>query len=392
MSLCDLCKNIPWETLPDVPPDLSSNVTGYKYIQPLLYWPAEARGHPHHQSMDALRESASSCSLCRIIWSSVENVEKQLQELKPQWEAEEIHQYNWPTYNLFLVKRREGGDGCWVMSFVNNDTPRAEKRSEENFEEAYIVAALGLAVRDGDPLEKLIPGRPVEGDASSPAAFDRSRKWLQACGSHPNCLPSQTFLPSRVIDVGEPGSPKVHLWEPVPEGTVAKYVSLSYCWGLSREFTTTRATMEERKSGITITDMPATYQDIVKLTRELGLRYLWVDALCICQDELEDWERESAKMLSIYNNSYLTVAATRSSDSSEGFLGPRADREFVELEYVRAGISGKVLAFNLPLREELVKLDYITLPNEPLSKRAWSLQERVLSYRVLIYGSDQMYL
>ncbi|KAL1600618.1 hypothetical protein SLS60_007004 [Paraconiothyrium brasiliense] len=149
--------------------------------------------------------------------------------------------------------------------------------------------------------------------------------------------------------------------------------------------------MEQRKSGITVSDMPATYQDIVQLTRELGLHYLWVDSLCICQDERADWERESAKMLSIYSNAYLTVAATRAKDSAEGFLNVRTERSFVELDYTRGDIYGKALAFTLPLREELMNHDYINLPNEPLSKRAWGLQERVLSHRILIYGSDQMY-
>ncbi|KAF2449937.1 HET-domain-containing protein [Karstenula rhodostoma CBS 690.94] len=391
MSLCDLCKDIPWESLPEVPADLSCNLTGHKYIQPVMRWPKNERGHQHHQSLDALRNSASSCALCQIILSSAENVEKQLEELKPKWEAKEKIQYEWPTYDLFLVKRREGGDGCWVMSFVDGDGERSKRRKERGDEDAYIIAALGLCVRDGDPLEEVIEGRPVEGDARSQVAFRRCRKWLQDCNNHPTCIPAETLLPSRVIDVGESNSPKVHLWEPVPEGTVGQYVSLSYCWGSPLAFTTTRATMESRKAGIEIADMPATYQDIVRLTRELGLRYLWVDSLCICQDEYADWEKESAKMLSIYSNAYLTVAAARAKDISEGFLDSRTSRSFVELDYVRSDIRGKALAFNLPLREELVNSDYVTLPHEPLSQRAWGLQERVLSHRVMIYGSDQMF-
>lgn len=411
MPFCDLCSNIPWDELPTVPPDLSGNLTGHKYIQPLLRWPPGVRGYEHHQSLDALRQSALSCGLCSLICSSANNVQKQLEELKPKWEAKEAIQYEWPTFKLFVVKRREGGDGCWVMSFVDGDGERTKRREKRNVEEAWIIAALGLCVRDGklsllpstqlepqhadfagDPLEEVIKGRPVEDRADSSKAFGRSRKWLNECDEHPTCKPPQTILPSRIIDVGTSEDYKVRLWEPVPEGTIGNYVSLSYCWGNSQEFTTTRATMEARKAGITVSDMPTTYQDVVKLTRELGLRYLWVDSLCICQDELADWERESAKMLSIYSNAYLTVAATRAKDSSEGFLGPRIDRTFTELDYTRNDLHGKALAFNLPLRAEHVKRDYINLPDEPLSKRAWSLQERVLSHRVLIYGSDQMYL
>jgi len=243
----------------------------------------------------------------------------------------------------------------------------------------------------GDPLNPIIMGRPVEKSGDTSTAISRARKWLQNCDEHPACNPGETPLPSRLIDVGSEDSEEVRLWEPIPEGTIGKYTSLSYCWGSSREFTTTRATIEQRKCGISIADMPKTYQDSIKLTRSLGLRYIWIDSLCICQDEAADWERESAKMLSIYSNAYLTIAASRAKESSEGFLGKRPDRTYVRLEYSRGDVQGTAWVFNLPLREELVKEDYINMPNEPLSDRGWGLQERVLSHRVLIYGTSQAF-
>lgn len=117
-----------------------------------MNWPKNERGYPHHQNLEALRKSASSCGLCQIILSSANNVQEQLEELKPKWEANdpEVRMYDWPTYDLFIVKRREGGDGCWVMSFVEGDSERLKKRKDNNLEEARIIAALGLCVRDGD--------------------------------------------------------------------------------------------------------------------------------------------------------------------------------------------------------------------------------------------------
>ncbi|KAL9115744.1 MAG: hypothetical protein Q9227_000112 [Pyrenula ochraceoflavens] len=391
MPLCSLCRDIPWESLPTIPDDLGAILSGLPYIQAIPNWPTAVRGHPHHQSLDTLRQSASSCSLCSLICESAENVQKELEDLKPKWEAGEARQYDWPTWEMWLVKRRKGGDGCWVMSFVDTQSHWGQRRKDRGVEEAWMVAALGICVRDGDFLDSLIVGRPVEVDGGTPTAIGRAQKWLQECDEHSDCNPGETLLPSRIIDVGDVNSPEVRLWEPVPEGTIGKYLSLSYCWGKSKEFTTTRATIEERKRGITIADIPATYQDIIKLTRSLGIRYLWIDSLCICQDEHSDWERESAKMLSTYSNAYLTVAASRASESAEGFLGPRSDRKYVQLDYSRGGVQGEALAFSLPLREELVKNDYITLPKEPLSERAWGLQERVLSHRVLLYGTNQMF-
>ena len=76
------------------------------------------------------------------------NVQKQLEELKPKWEAGEIREYDWPTWEMWLVKRREGGDGCWVMSFVDGGGRRSERKKEKAVEEAWIVAALGICVPD----------------------------------------------------------------------------------------------------------------------------------------------------------------------------------------------------------------------------------------------------
>lgn len=158
MSLCSLCKGIPWEDLPSVPKDLPGGLSGYDYIQALYQWPEDLRGYPHHQGLDALGQSATSCDLCRQIYRSADNVQKQLESLKPKWEAGETRVYNWPKWDLFLVKRRDGGDGCWIMSFVEG----GDRRKKDGFEEAWIVAALGLCVKDGRRHPFLTRQAPIE--------------------------------------------------------------------------------------------------------------------------------------------------------------------------------------------------------------------------------------
>jgi hypothetical protein len=48
-----------------------------------------------------------------------------------------------------------------------------------------------------------------------------------------------------------------------------------------------------------------TYKDAIALTHALGISFLWIDSLCIIQDDAADWEAESGNMASIYENSYL---------------------------------------------------------------------------------------
>jgi hypothetical protein len=142
MTFCDLCKEIPWETLPSVPPNVSVGLTGHPHIQPLYQWPKDSRGFSHHQSLEALRSSAKefNCGLCRLILKQVESCQSELEELKPEWEAGTTHRYSWPVWELWIMKRRDGGDGFWVMSLTDGMTKG----------EVRLVAAIGLCVRHGE--------------------------------------------------------------------------------------------------------------------------------------------------------------------------------------------------------------------------------------------------
>jgi len=126
------------------------------------------------------------------------------------------------------------------------------------------------------------------------------------------------LLPTRVLDVGVEG--RSHDIKLITLGTEeVKYIALSHCWGDSRSIlTTTKLTLKPRQQNIEFNDLPRTFQDAVQITRALDVRYLWIDSLCIVQDDEDDWQVESGRMAEIYLGSYLTVAATGSADSSGG--------------------------------------------------------------------------
>lgn len=191
-------------------------------------------------------------------------------------------------------------------------------------------------------------------------------------------------MPTRVIDVGPcDGSREPFLHE--SNGESGEYMTLSYCWGSSQPTITTRENLKSHKSRIPVDKLPQTIKDAVLITRKLGKRFLWVDALCIVQDSVngDDWERESSKMNQIYGNAFLTIAAASASDSHGGIFAPQSERlSPYRIPYSRPdlGECGSVLLF---LPEPLKAKDALSL-------RAWTLQERMLSRRILKYNKEKV--
>jgi hypothetical protein len=88
------------------------------------------------------------------------------------------------------------------------------------------------------------------------------------------------------------------------------YVTLSHMWGtdVGNQRTLTQSNLFEIQYGIDIAVLPAIYQDAVRITSLLGLQYIWIDSLCIIQDDLSDWQREASKMAMVYGNAICNLA------------------------------------------------------------------------------------
>jgi hypothetical protein len=109
-----------------------------------------------------------------------------------------------------------------------------------------------------------------------------------------------------------------------PPSPTVSYAALSYCWGENATFMTVKGTLEDFKKDIPMDKLPQTIKDAFCLTRELGLDYIWVDAICIVQKDASEWEGESQKMGHIYSNAKIVLAATRSGNVHEGMFTRRS--------------------------------------------------------------------
>jgi hypothetical protein len=153
---------------------------------------------------------------------------------------------------------------------------------------------------------------------------EQIRHWVEECDSTHGSTCEKSRLQTTeksgdviFIDVQKNCLVKSHLSQ--------KYVALSYVWGVQREiFRTILSNVNELMQANSLSNawekVPATIQDAIILTRKLGIRFLWVDRLCIVQDDETSIQSNIAQMASIYAESYFTLIAT-DGDSDAGILG-----------------------------------------------------------------------
>ena len=204
-------------------------------------------------------------------------------------------------------------------------------------------------------------------------------------------------LPARLVDLSNDQLRLIVTNETKPDGP---YVSLSHCWGSDQHFKLTTATVDQMKAGFSRSLLPRTFNDAIRATRELGLNYLWIDALCIIQDSKSDWSQEALAMAYVYQGALCNLAATGSADGHGGLFHDRnvnmVPRCIVETDW--PDISVQKLRKQPEWGSSKQRLYEVRsdgfwrteLERAPLLQRAWVLQERLLAPRVVHFGARQV--
>lgn len=205
---------------------------------------------------------------------------------------------------------------------------------------------------------------------------------------HPDCeRESERIQSLRLIDVGSPdGKQLPALIEGFEDTREVEYITLSYRWGnpSADMLTTTAETIDQRKAGIPMELLPKTMRDAVIITRRLGIRYLWIDALCIIQGSRTDWEEQSANMAQIYSRSVLSISAHGARTVHDGFLNPRNPLQ------VRGCIHPSLIpGRNVVICPDIIEPD-AAIEGSILSQRGWTLQEQILPHRILHWGPHEV--
>lgn len=211
-----------------------------------------------------------------------------------------------------------------------------------------------------------------------------ARLWLDDCiENHPNCEQSRTshWYPSRLLDTEKYELGSVRLVETDAEPPHGPYITLSHSWGGIQLLSLTTSNINDFKRRIAVDAMPKTFAEAIFAARSFDVRYLWIDSLCIIQDMPEDWAAESSCMDKVYRNSFCNIGASSAVNSLGGLFHER-DPHMVNPFQFRC--DGKRYAI---FPSSIVGIN----PNmSHLSKRAWVVQERWLSPRMLHSSSEQI--
>jgi len=161
---------------------------------------------------------------------------------------------------------------------------------------------------------------------------------------------------------------------------------LSHCWGdiLSQPpLRTVKGNLDDHYIDVPWDNLPRNFQDAALVTLKLDLQYLWVDSLCIIQDDKEDWQEQATQMAQVYQNGVLNIAASSAPDSHAGFLhnGIHADVQKVSLP---APFEGGYVS----VTREWWSWECAT--KNRYSSRGWVLQEIGLSPRSVFFDGDQL--
>jgi hypothetical protein len=390
----------------------------------------------HHETFRKLAESSRACGLCALLLACFKGFSRQHLFSLLQKERESIlrresalrealalhHDNDYSSsgleYELYEMVEECYGSGNFVSELrITIQTSKWGYRSDafhvaDDVLRVYAVRGVYSDVTSrrmtnvaDDVTASKVQGRPVSKTGGDPRTFQLAQTWIEECyNDHPECrwseddnqfIMSDPLLPTRVIDIGESDQEVPRLI--LSNGSRGKWAALSHRWPQDARniLRLVADNIEDMQRAIPWESLAATFQDALRIIRVLGLRYLWVDSLCILQDSPADWKEQSSQMPDIYKNAFVTIAAASTKDCLGGILGVRdwvpASRPYKLLvENENEDAPGEVFIDFCIDRNH--KTDAKTKTNNVnyLAYRAWCFQESLLSHRLLTFDRLQM--
>jgi hypothetical protein len=356
-------------------------------------------------------DSAGSCSLCRIVCDLDSGG-----RLRGGVYTEAV-----VDLQLFYSELCGGVKLPWLLSVLlklGYPKGRDVRKPKKKWERRNLVAMMfdqdeeflqnGDACADTNPDRVsredtiVLATRESDGSADAIELVHQARTWMEACETqHVGCgTLTNTPLPTRVLQIQARGDTFTVRLADFANGRVhGSYATLSYVWGTKTTLLLLRSNRQAFIEGIDYDELPKTMQDAVRVASALGISNLWIDALCIVQDDANDRDMELSLMCDYYQNAAVVISASGASDAHVGFLKPQTTkRQAYTRSRERVLFTDSELGavpYRIPFRTSMGLTTCILDPQpslyrhdaEPINGRAWTLQESTLARRLLVFPS-----
>ncbi|KAF4630421.1 hypothetical protein G7Y89_g7720 [Cudoniella acicularis] len=254
------------------------------------------------------------------------------------------------------------------------------------------IPLIKFLLRETRKLELEMSGPQVVSDCTNSAeTFKLVHKWVWDCverHNHCNHGVERSWRPTRLLELDRPSVGYISLNWPRELTTTEfdSYATLSHCWGNGVPLKLTLSTQSALLEGVLISTLPQTFRDAIVVTRTLGLKFIWIDSLCIFQDSPDDWVRESSLMGKVYSQALCNIGATASAAGNEGCFRHRSplllDRTVIESSWTDLPNARFHVFANADQQHRGT--------HSPLLRRGWVVQEHVLSRRFLHFDAKQV--
>ncbi|KAK4495545.1 hypothetical protein PRZ48_013877 [Zasmidium cellare] len=354
----------------------------------------EVKFAAHHETPEDFAAAVQEgCAICRELWkksnASNSSTESCSADMWQGWDVQSsqapftcfrITHFNMDLYGMY-IKMADGATGPKLRSL-------------------YRVLVLSEVMPPSEHFRKVSQSPDSESTMShtgDAGVMSQLLGWMEQCKSHPRCSSnaSPRSLPTRLVDLSPPeGNETFRVWttDSSLEYPPPAYCTLSHCWGDGKGvLKLEKSTLASLYAGRKKLALPLSFREAMTVALELGIRHMWIDSLCIIQDDVSDWETESQSMSRTYANAQCNIAATANPHAHMRLF---RDRSLDDVKPLQVSVSaqlhesvgiktGKYSLYDVQLWSSNVK-------DQPLNTRAWVFQERLLSPRVIHFTKDQV--
>jgi hypothetical protein len=411
-------------------------------------------GNHHHSYDDLAKAAKSGCKICIYLQMLRQKTgPDEIEEMKHPFTTYFFKAWGAEGNQAAHFHLEIQSDASWLhnQSYVHSDKIRLHVSNPAlppQWWPQYLEGVnQDVQARSWSVKEDFFDSRLIPESTGDPKVMELGFEWLETCQKlHTQCetideTRQQGYYPNKLLDVGTVECGAIRLMRTDIESPVkgSRYATLSHCWGQHVPFI--RLTADNMTSLMTVIpsqSLPRSFMDAIITCRRLCIRFLWIDSLCILQSgpgAEEDWQHHVGKMHIIYANCVLDIVIAHASNPEEGAFVTR-NPAFIRAAHVYAPVgmglhkpqacvdrareyraeSGNTAMVNLVSTLDGISLEHddgsksgdhpewclvtIFVPNcdwssslfdQPLWKRGWVFQERLMTPRMLVFGNDRIY-